>query len=81
MLQVGCGIGDLLAATEPFYGVGIDPSEDVIAFAATRHPKLHFRAGLPETLECRETFDFVILCDAIGEFADVQQVLEQQIPA
>lgn len=77
VLDVGCGTGDLLAALEPAYGVGIDPSADVIDHAARKHANLRFVAAEPEAFELDETFDYVISCNAVGTFADVQAVLDR----
>ena len=38
VLDVGCGCGDLLAAVEPAYGVGIDPDPAAIELAKKRFP-------------------------------------------
>ena len=45
VLDVGCGLGDLLASTRPSEGVGIDISDRMIAIAKTRHPGLEFLAA------------------------------------
>jgi SAM-dependent methyltransferase len=81
VLEVGCGLGDLLAALEPGVGVGIDISPRMIAAAKQRHPNLDLRAldadreRLPDG-----PFDAIILSDAIGLFEDIQVVLERLRP-
>ncbi|MBN1492150.1 MAG: glycosyltransferase [Phycisphaerae bacterium] len=77
VLEVGCGTGDLLAALKPARGVGIDASADVVAHATEKHPDLTFIAAYPEEFELDETFDYVVLCNTIGDYADVQRVLER----
>src|SRR5216684_3992926 len=42
VLELGCGRGDLLAALEPAYGVGIDFSAMTLGLAKQRHPGLDF---------------------------------------
>ena len=42
VLEVGCGLGDLLAAVKPARGVGVDFSPAMIALARERHPELEF---------------------------------------
>ena len=37
VLEVGCGIGDLLAAVRPAFGVGVDVSERMLEVARRRH--------------------------------------------
>jgi hypothetical protein len=77
VLQVGSGTGDLLAAVSPSYGVGIDPDPNVVDYASRKHPELRFVRATPETFELDGTFDYVVLANAIGEFADVQRVLDR----
>src|SRR5579872_5435686 len=43
VLEVGCGLGDLLAAVKPSLGVGIDFSPAMIELARRRHPELEFQ--------------------------------------
>src|SRR4051812_17280223 len=45
VLELGCGTGDLLAALEPAYGVGIDFSPTTLERARSRYPHLNFVAG------------------------------------
>jgi SAM-dependent methyltransferase len=71
VLEIGCSSGDLLAAVKPSRGLGLDLSPVAVDIAARKHPALEFRVGNGETLELDETFDFVILSDAIGFFQDV----------
>ncbi|MGL4556182.1 MAG: class I SAM-dependent methyltransferase, partial [Afipia sp.] len=40
VLEIGCGIGDTLAALEPSEGVGLDFSPSLIDIARARHPNL-----------------------------------------
>src|SRR5258707_10691700 len=42
VLEVGCGLGDLLAAIKPAAGLGLDFSPAMIALAKKRHPQLDF---------------------------------------
>jgi SAM-dependent methyltransferase len=75
VLEVGCAAGDLLAATAPSYGVGVDLSPAMIELATTRHPHLHFVVGDVHELEPTETFDVVILSDLVNDLWDVQCAL------
>lgn len=45
VLEVGCGVGDLLAALRPLKAVGIDFSMEAIRIARERHPELEFYVG------------------------------------
>lgn len=75
VLEVGCGIGDQLAALKPSRGLGIDLSSAMIAEASRRHPEIEFRTGGLEALEPGETFDVILLADVVGHLLDVEQTL------
>lgn len=76
ILELGCGIGQTLAALEPVYGVGVDFSEAMIALARRRHPQLEFHVGDvedPVTIDrLGGPFDVILLADTIGELEDCQ---------
>ncbi len=77
ILEIGCGSGDLLAALQPSYGVGIDFSGENLGRACERYPHLHFLGADAHELELGETFDVIILSDLLNELWDVQAVLER----
>lgn len=85
ILDLGCGLGDLLASLKPSYGVGIDFSARMIEQACKRHPgddypHLKFIQGdieSPDILAGIEgLFDVIILSDTIGSLDDCQALLE-----
>lgn len=81
VLEVGCGVGDLLASLPASRAVGIDVSPRMVERARTRHPELELlvcdaeRDPLPQG-----PFDAIVLSDAIGMFDDIQSVLERLRP-
>ena len=77
VLEVGCGCGDLLAALEPSYGVGIDFSQAMVERASQSHPELRFHQADAHEFACEGTFDYIILSDLVNDLWDVQQVLER----
>lgn len=77
VLEIGCGLGDQLAALKPRRGLGIDLSEAMVKEASKRHPELEFRAGDGESLALDETFDVVLLVDFVGHVFDVESTLKQ----
>jgi hypothetical protein len=79
-LHVGCECGDLLAAVQPEYGVGIDSDENAIALAKKRFPGLNFKVGDPHELQLNEKFDYVLICNSLGDWRDIQRVLERIYP-
>jgi ubiquinone/menaquinone biosynthesis C-methylase UbiE len=75
VLEVGCGIGDLLAAARPSRGVGVDFSPAVIDLACKRHAQLEFQVADAAERLSGETFDYILLSDLVNELPDVQAVL------
>jgi SAM-dependent methyltransferase len=80
VLHVGCECGDLLAALKPACGVGIDPDRKAIERAKERFAHLHFEQQDPHHLNLDGTFDYVLICNSIGIWSDIQQVFEQIHP-
>ena len=81
VLELGCGRGDLLAALQPSYGVGIDFGAETIARATARHRGLRFVLGDaedPQTLAGLEgPFDYIVIADTIGMFEDIDGTLRR----
>ena len=75
VLEIGSGLGDLLAALEPADGMGIDRSPRLVEMARARHPGLRFAVGDAETLDAPElegrTFDYVVISDTVGALTDI----------
>ena len=80
VLHVGCECGDLLAAVEPSYGVGIDPDPNAIELAKKRFPNLNFYVSDPHELNLNEKFDYVLICNSLGQWHDIQKALEHIRP-
>lgn len=80
VLHVGCECGDLLAAVEPSYGVGIDPNTASIELAKKRFKNLHFHVMDPHDLRLNETFDYILICNSLGQWHDIQLVLDRVKP-
>ncbi|MFN7138958.1 MAG: glycosyltransferase [Limisphaerales bacterium] len=76
VLEIGCGLGDLLAAVKPSYGVGVDFSPEMIELARERHPDLIFHPADALTFQKDESFDYIILSDVVNDLDDVQKVFE-----
>ena len=77
VLEVGCGLGDLLAAVAPARGLGIDFSPATVALARQRHPELEFQIADAGGVSLEEKFDYIILSDLVNDLPDVQVVLEK----
>jgi SAM-dependent methyltransferase len=75
VLEIGCGLGDLLHAVKPQYGVGIDFSSSIIDKARLKYPNLEFYVDDAENLSLTGVFDYIILSDLAGCLWDVQKAL------
>ena len=80
VLELGCGRGDLLAALQPSYGVGVDFGAGLLARAKAQHPELNFVLGDvedPATLRgIGGPFDYIVIADTIGMFEDIDGTLK-----
>lgn len=78
VLEIGCGMGSLLAQLNPSRGVGIDFSAEMIAHAKQRHPQFeYYQMDAHDLSELEGEFDVVILSDTVNDLWDVQRALEQ----
>lgn len=75
VLELGCGQGDLLAALQPSYGVGVDFSHEMIERGRARYPHINFYEADAHAVDLGEMFDYIILSDLVADVWDVQQVL------
>jgi SAM-dependent methyltransferase len=79
VLELGCGRGDLLAALQPSYGVGVDFAPRTIARANELYSNLNFFLGDaedPETLaQIEGPFDYIVIADTIGMLEDIDGTL------
>jgi SAM-dependent methyltransferase len=86
VLEIGCGLGDLLGAVQPAVGVGIDFSEPVVTLARQTHPQLQFYCLDAETLTPEQLapdhqqFDYILLTGVLGYLGDVQTTLARLRP-
>lgn len=78
ILEIGCGLGNLLASLHPSHGVGVDLSPEMIKRARTLHPEYEFiEADGHDLQQLAGPFDVIILSDLIDDLWDVQRVFEQ----
>jgi hypothetical protein len=80
VLQIRSRQGDLLAATEPLYGVGLDPAEEAVREARRKYPRLRFDLHSLAGMEFSEPFDYVIL-DGLDGIADLHRLFLDLKPA
>ncbi|HMP74701.1 MAG TPA: glycosyltransferase [Kiritimatiellia bacterium] len=77
VLQVHCDIGHLLAAVQPARGLGLHASPGHLDIARRNHPELEFREADPHAFEVDESFDYVLLANAVGDIVDVEATLQR----
>jgi len=79
VLEVGSGLGDLLANLNATEAVGVDFSREMVDRAAARHPEIRFICADAHRLNQAVDghFDLIILSDLVNDLWDVQEVLEQ----
>ena len=80
VLHVGCASGELLAAVKPSYGVGVDSDEAAIELAKKRFSYLHFHKADLQEFELEEKFDYVLICNSLGQWQDIQKIFERILP-
>src|SRR5574341_1058754 len=66
VIEVGCGIGDLLARLKPARGLGIDSNPVIVEAAKKDYPGLEFAVDDIESLKTDERFDYVIMPNLVG---------------
>jgi SAM-dependent methyltransferase len=83
VLEIGCGLGDLLAHLED-HGckcVGLDISPRTVELARSRHPSLDVRVGDVERDPLPEgPFDIIVFADVVGHIDDVERAFERVRP-
>ena len=77
VLQVGYGLGDILAGLFPESGVSVDTDENIFHSASRRYPHFTFLNMKPEDIKLKEKFDYVIFPNSVDHFYDIQTVLEK----
>ncbi len=78
VLEIGCGMGELIAHLHPSRGVGLDFSPEMIARAKQLHPDIEFHQLDAQDLSSLEgEFDVIIFSDTVNDLWDVQGSLEQ----
>jgi len=80
ILEIGCGLGDILNELKPKRGLGIDISPAMIELAKKRQTdrqNLEFKVMDAENLLLEEKFDYIIISDTIGYIEDIQKVFQE----
>jgi SAM-dependent methyltransferase len=81
VLEIGCGVGDLLASLDASPGVGIDISPRMIESGLRRHPGLDLRVlDVERDPLPAGPFDAIVMSDVIGTIDDIEVTLERVRP-
>src|SRR5262245_51601867 len=80
VLELGCSTGELLAALNPSFGLGVDFSGRAIEQARRSFPHLTFEIGDIESREVINSlpgpFDYIVIVDTLGSLDDCQRMFE-----
>lgn len=76
IVQVGYGLGDILAAMFPKTALSVDNDENIILSASKRYPHIKFLNGDIAKSNLKDKFDYVIFPNSVEYIYDVQSVLE-----
>jgi glycosyltransferase involved in cell wall biosynthesis/SAM-dependent methyltransferase len=71
VLEIGSGLGHLLAKLSPQKGTGIDFSSQMVKRAKEKYPQFRFFCDDIETLEHAEKYNLIIMSNLVGELIDV----------
>jgi hypothetical protein len=78
VIEIGCGMGELLNGLHAPRKIGIDLSPDQVARGKEQFPHLDLRTGAGETAVLPEgPFDVIILSDVLNYAADVEVLLRR----
>lgn len=81
VLEIGCGLGDLLARLDAGRKVGVDISPRMIDLARERHPSLELSVADLESDPLPEgPFDYIVLHEVVGHLDDIQRGLSRLGP-
>ena len=76
VVEFGCATGDILAATEPAQGLGIDNSLQMIERAIKKYPHLRFIKADVGNLQIEERFDYMIMADILDHTCEIEKTIK-----
>jgi ubiquinone/menaquinone biosynthesis C-methylase UbiE len=77
VLELGCGVGDLLSSLKASRAVGVDFSPEMVALAKEKHPDTEFHVADVAEFEANAKFDYIVMSDLVNDVPDVQRVFER----
>ncbi|MDP8215695.1 MAG: glycosyltransferase [Candidatus Euphemobacter frigidus] len=76
VLEIGCATGEILDASKPAIGFGIDISPEMIRLAEKKFPQYTFVCSCIEEFQFQEKFDYIIMVDILDHVYDVIDVFQ-----
>lgn len=78
ILEIGCGMGNLISQLKPSYGVGVDFSPEMISRAKKQNPEIQYHLlDAHDLSSLTGEFDIILFSDTINDLWDVQRALEE----
>lgn len=77
VLELGCGLGDLVASLKPARAVGVEFSPKCVELGRQRNPSVEFHAADAAEFRSNEKFDYILMSDLVNDAPDVQKLLER----
>ncbi len=76
VLEIGSGLGDLLASVHPKHGLGIDANRLSVEQSQQKFPDLEFWSESVEDFQPQQKFDYILLGNTISYIGNIQKALQ-----
>ncbi len=77
ILELGCGMGNLIGRLKPKRGVGVDVSDKMVERAREEFPNIEFICADVEFFESQEKFDYIIISGTLGTVKNIQTFFQR----
>lgn len=77
VLQIGYGLGDVLAGLFPNKAVSFDEDKNLAELSRRRYSNFKFIVGNLNEIDLKGKFDYIIMPNSVEHFTDIQTVLEK----
>lgn len=81
VLQIGYGLGDIMAFLYPKRGVSYNSDPDLISISRRRYSTIKFLSYDFNKYKVKEKFDYIIFPDSLEHLNDIQTVFENIYPS
>lgn len=81
VLQIGYGLGDIIADLYPKKGVSFDDDQHLISISRKRYSNIKFSSFDFNKFKIQERYNYVIFPDSLEHLEDIQTVFENIYPA